>query len=138
MMRRKKLLAATLLSIICLMFAIRWDQSRPSPGDQITRENFKRLREGMTRAEVEAIRGVPPGDYTTGPVRVVYMGSARGFGRLRKEWLGDNGHIEMYFSEDDWYPGARRLLFDDVDRFEQTRFENLSWRLKRQWRKWFP
>jgi hypothetical protein len=33
----------------------------PRP-ERITRENFKRIREGMTQAEVEAILG-PPGDY---------------------------------------------------------------------------
>jgi hypothetical protein len=38
-----------------------------------TRENYDHIREGMTRAEEEAILG-PPGDYTTGPT--TYYGNA--------------------------------------------------------------
>jgi hypothetical protein len=40
----------------------------PRP-DRITRENFDRIQLEMGQAEVEAILG-PPGDYTTGPVRL--------------------------------------------------------------------
>src|SRR5262245_14338544 len=36
------------------------------PGqDEITPENYERIKAGMSRAEVEAILGGPPGDYRT-------------------------------------------------------------------------
>jgi hypothetical protein len=35
----------------------------PQPQAEITEENFRKLKKGMTRAEVEAIIGGPPGDY---------------------------------------------------------------------------
>jgi hypothetical protein len=43
---------------------------RPS---RVTAANFERIKEGMSRAEVEAILG-PPGDYTTGPTFIHFGG----------------------------------------------------------------
>src|SRR5579864_1615632 len=45
----------------------------PSPeflarGQLIDREHFEKIKEGMSRAEVESILGGPPGDFTTRPM----------------------------------------------------------------------
>jgi hypothetical protein len=70
-MRRRKLIAATArlavlavlaaLTVLALFGAF---AMRPPP-NQITWVTFGRIREGMSRAEVEAILG-PPGNYATG------------------------------------------------------------------------
>ncbi len=39
---------------------------------RITRESYALIREGMARAEVEAVIGGPPGDYATTPEVLVY------------------------------------------------------------------
>jgi hypothetical protein len=49
-------------------------------------------------------------------------------------WVGDNGVIHVWFDEDrvtdrDFHPAYTT---------EQTKFENLLWRAKRQWHRWFP
>src|SRR6516164_10518508 len=63
-MRRRTLLVvlAGLAGLVAAVVVVLW----PRPSLRITLENCKRIREGMSRAEVEAILG-PPGDYRTGP-----------------------------------------------------------------------
>ncbi|MCI0680577.1 MAG: hypothetical protein L0Y71_00620 [Gemmataceae bacterium] len=41
------------------------------PASPINRVNFKKIQVGMTLAEVEAIIGLPPGDYSTGSLVTV-------------------------------------------------------------------
>jgi SmpA / OmlA family len=67
-MRRRILLAALAVLVVAGAFEL-WASWRPNP---ITQENYARIQEGMSRAEVEAILG-PPADYTTGPL--TYAGS---------------------------------------------------------------
>ncbi len=68
---------------------------RPS---RITRENFERIQEGMTEAEVEELLG-PPGNYSYYEVR---MSS----GYYSPEWIitywaGDEGIIDIGFTDAD-------------------------------------
>jgi hypothetical protein len=84
----------------------------------------KRIRIGMTRAEVQHELGSPPGDYTTDlfawsefPLMMVCDSDG---------WVSDEGEI--------------RVWFDDNDRVEQFEFRNvMAW--KRPWfqrlRGWF-
>jgi hypothetical protein len=58
-MRRWKLLAA-LAVVVAAGSVVLW----PGPVS-VTKENYLRIRQGMSRAELEAILG-PPGDYRTG------------------------------------------------------------------------
>jgi hypothetical protein len=62
-MRRRKLLVvlAGLAVVGAAGAVVLW----PKPPSRITQENFDLIRDGMTRAEVEAILG-PPGDQRTG------------------------------------------------------------------------
>jgi hypothetical protein len=136
----------------------------PRP-DWITEANCARLREGMSRAEVEAILGGPAGDYRTvltepnldEPFLVVSRvldkdELAREDEALRhltaeerlqwdrlnhpppERWQGDSGNIYITF----WPEGAVCPTFSTVRTIEQSRLENLVWRVKRQWRRWFP
>jgi len=61
-MRRRTVILG--LAGLAVMFAVVAVVLRPRP-DRITREDYDRIRPGMTRAEVEAILG-PPDDYRTG------------------------------------------------------------------------
>src|SRR5258708_730719 len=54
-------LAVGLIALVGVAAFVAW----PRP-DRVTRENFDRIKVGMSRTEVEAILG-PQGDYTTGP-----------------------------------------------------------------------
>jgi hypothetical protein len=106
----------------------------------------------MSRAEVEAILG-PPGDYRRGLGETDFTTENMG-------WMPDKGPVAL---SGDWSrnPGDQRLwafwLSDSIEiaiatgqsgsveekvglprRTTQGPLDNLLWRLKRQWRRWFP
>jgi hypothetical protein len=66
-------------------------------GRFIDREHHDRIWKGMTQAEVEAILGAPPGNYSRQPT------TYRGYGYLpdkpaqarRADWFGEDGYIEV-------------------------------------------
>lgn len=71
-------------------------------------QNFDRIQEGMTRAEVETLLGCPPGDHTTGPVEfdsddmgILIIALDMRQGRWLKEWDGDQGNIMVSFDDED-------------------------------------
>jgi hypothetical protein len=103
-----------------------------------TRAHFDRVREGMSRAEVEEALGGPPGDYRTGPVTWDDGAPGRPAGTPvssglegELEWSGDDGVISVRFfagrtvSEKSLYPG-RRVKVGPL--------RLLRWRLSRWWR----
>jgi hypothetical protein len=159
-MRRRKPLSvlAVGLAVVVVVgaFALWPGQSK------ITRESFDRIQKGMSRAEVEAILGGPPGDYRTvctvwtvdddtEPFTVCSIDSQAlnaavwGYERDQGEpvssgepvtgtWYGNNGSVQIHFSPD---VVEDKHFLPTVER-EQTPVGNLFWRAKRQWRKWFP
>jgi hypothetical protein len=104
----------------------------------VTDANFDRIKEGMSRAEVEEILG-PAGDYTTGPTYYhsqlslewlhLYADELPGY-----QWQGDDGTIVVFFDEQ----VVAHTYFTSNCRLTQGRLDNLLWRFKRQWRRWFP
>ncbi|MDB5306911.1 MAG: hypothetical protein JWO38_1113 [Gemmataceae bacterium] len=72
------------------------------PPSRITQENFDRIQDGMSEAEVEEILG-PPGYYNHNPYVVFESGIS-----FRRYWLGDEGFviIEVTWPEDPptWLP----------------------------------
>jgi hypothetical protein len=70
---------------------------------------------GMTRDEVQAILGRPPGDYTTGPCDEPPLGS-RAF--IRDKWFSDTGVIIVLFNDRErvvaveFWPMRRESFFD--------------------------
>src|SRR5262249_26860258 len=86
----------------------------------INQRTCDKIEEGMTLAQVEAILGVPPGDYRSGPVVLnTQYADIQAFERdtvranfesgitkadgvyfRYKWWLGDDGYLYVCFSED--------------------------------------
>ncbi len=128
--------------------------------ERITRENYKRIREGMTRAEVEAILG-PPGDYRSGLGELLLEGSHNSIwaedeppvpdsildqdsepnGKawdslsIYYRWFSDNAEVDLRFDDDGRVAGHS---FYHRRRTYQPPLDNYVWRVKRQWRRWFP
>jgi hypothetical protein len=77
-----------------------------------SREDTNRISIGMTRSEVEAILGVPPGDYTTGPCDEPPNLGGWPFGRT--SWASDMGAISIRFD-----PGGRvqEVAFSPMKRY---------------------
>jgi hypothetical protein len=130
-MRRRKLLVALAgLAVVVAAGVIALWPTRPN---RVTRENYDRIQIGMTRAEVEAILG-PPGDYTTRPQTLWWPPWSVG---LSDRWRGDEFAIGLIF---DHKRRVRVKYCADhiVLHLDQTAFDNLLWRAKRQWHRWFP
>jgi hypothetical protein len=114
--------------------------------DPITRANFNRIKDGMRRAEVEAILG-PPGDYTTGPVFLPALQQWAFLEELRDatfpQWYSDTAWISIALDES---RGVVKTRFAGISRTEygglgwraKHLFGNLGWRVNRLWRRWFP
>jgi hypothetical protein len=121
---------------------------RPRP-HRITRTNFQRIKEGMRRAEVEAILG-PPGDYRTGPMDMFQMEFGSDIegdvglwvrwasGEYVVEpgmWLSDEAQIYLVFDRED---AVRHMVGTSGELIDSGPLDNLLWRAKRQWHRWFP
>jgi hypothetical protein len=154
MRKRKVLVALAGLAVVAAAGVVLWPRSQPS--SRITRENFERIKEGMSRAEVETILG-PPGDYSSGPLEyareTLYRFSSSGpppTGDFvlsspvtilggdawdRVEWRSDRQILCVYFLRSG-HVIARG--FWDVAPMAQSPLHNLLWRVKRQWHRWFP
>jgi hypothetical protein len=135
----------------------------PEPPSRITLANFDRIRPGMSRTEVAAMLGGPPGDYrtipTTGPVVEMCFfcerhgawtdpmkdpavvdplpekaGSAPVAPAVFERWQGDTGCIDIHFSPQ----GAGAKSYSASNTQNQSRIGVILWRLKRLWHRWFP
>jgi hypothetical protein len=65
----------------CLGLAAFWGVRLLTPRHRINRESLEKIQVGMTLEEVEAILGVPPGDYATKECGIA--------------WVGDEGAIHV-------------------------------------------
>jgi hypothetical protein len=115
---------------------------RPRP-HRVTRETAARIRLGMHISQVRGILG-PPGDYSTGPV--LADGSPMvemGFGRISSDhssdhndvWVSDSAQVRLRW---DGYGTSYLVVFTPMTRVPQPYLDNLLWRAKRQWHRWFP
>jgi hypothetical protein len=149
-MRRRTLfvVVAGLAVVSAAVVIVLW----PSQPHRITKENCDRIHAGMTRAEVESILG-PPGEYTTGPIDYVLSllagdkpivdgqqvfltwGETADPSRFDDCWSSDDQVLVLQFDFD----GTVRLKFSGpTARVVQSPFNDLLWRAKRQWHRWFP
>jgi hypothetical protein len=146
-MRRRTLLVALvgLAVVVAAVVVLLW----PRAG-RVTRANRDRIRIGMSRADVEAILG-PPGDYATvlfcegsGSAvdpREVYAEAARSFSPVNARdrdqacWCGNDCVIFIAFDVDGRVLGQSSM---QPRIWDQSLLDNLLWRVKRQWRRWFP
>jgi hypothetical protein len=93
MPRRRLLLGAGALALLAVVAAWTWLLVRHA-GAGVTRENYERIREGMTEGQVVAILGrapdrrpaVVPGYAPPGTARAAY-------------WKGDDGYITVTLTE---------------------------------------
>lgn len=80
-------------------------------GPNITPAAAHQIKPGMTEAEVEAIIGVPPGNYTGFPFsfgkRQEYSTFATVAGtKLRRVWIGEKGKLIVGFDGDGRFVGV--------------------------------
>src|SRR5262245_19100309 len=121
--RRRLLIALAGVLAIALAWLATFVVLPPSP---ITGANFARIKPGMTESEVEVIFGLPAGDYASGPLVPLaslfttdrdtvpeaelsaeldmYRVTGKAawdpdFGRVVKEWAGDEGVALIVFHE---------------------------------------
>lgn len=84
------------LAVAALVVAVGWTHSKPRP----CRATFERVREGMTREEVEATVGCPPGDYTT-PGAIVLRPMRSGEAWVTHVcWVCDEAELILLFDDD--------------------------------------
>jgi hypothetical protein len=100
-MRRRRLLLSLLLPalglfVVLAMPAFAPPEVRPPPSTPgVTRENYERIRPGMTEAQVNAIFSQPPSCDYLGPIlrpEDRYTGK-----RLTKQWFGKYGTAAIQF-----------------------------------------
>jgi hypothetical protein len=145
-MRRRKTFGVAAIGFVALIVAAA--VALRSRQDRITLENYRRIRVGMSRTEVEAILG-PPGNYSTGP-KPLYgrdceywpEGSEqywfesspilRGPDELY-EWATDTARVRVMFDD----AGVRGAAYRPANTDDQGYFDNLPERAKRRWRDWF-
>ena len=139
-MRGRKLIVALagLAVVVAVGAVVLWPQT-----ERITPENCDRIRVGMARAEVEQMLGGPPGYYAAGPLTLPvgfnleapWTSPVSGDGALAVGYVGNRGAIAVSYNSSG---AVMYKIFLPGERLEQTPLENLLWRAKRQWRRWFP
>jgi len=134
-MRRRTLLVvlAGLAVVVAAGVVVLW----PRP-ERITRENFERIKEGMSQAEVEEILG-PPGDYTTEPTDWENYSDLRGLlatDETMSTWVFDEPVMIVVFDKKSGRVIGK--LMNKNDRQNTGALYTLLWRAKRQWHRWFP
>jgi hypothetical protein len=95
----------------------------------VTRTRCARIETGMTRAQVDAILGVPPGDYRTHPglsVSVASGGWSMVSGSI-ESWTGNEGELAVCF-----HGGVVVMSdFTPVEPVKIGPIELVRWRLER-------
>jgi hypothetical protein len=95
----------------------------------------ERIKEGMTRAEVEAILGGPPGDYRTRPEGFIFE-IPRTSMQVSERWYGDEGKVDVGFDLDNTQVCS--VWFIEAERTAPRTIELVRWRVNRLKARWFP
>jgi hypothetical protein len=106
------------------------------PRHRITRENIERIEQGMTRQEVAALLGAPPGNYSRHQIPALYdpgLGhSGPPVDELHdcegtvEEWVGDRSAVRVCFAANG---RVAKLARGMVLLMEVPLLERLRWRL---------
>jgi hypothetical protein len=84
--------AAVLLAVMAFLSPLLLLRSSP-----VTRQAFDRIAERMSRKQVEAVLGGPPGDYRTGPDPSLPELLISSGPCISEEWIGDEGTVRICF-----------------------------------------
>jgi hypothetical protein len=95
-MPRRPLLWLTIAGLAGLGALALLRPAPPRPGAGVTRENFSRIRVGMTEAEVEAVFRCPPGDYSRQGWTVAVIGEA-----FPRWWVTDEAVVTVLLEPED-------------------------------------
>ncbi len=126
---RKQLIAApSVLGLFAVALFLLWPG--PDPG---TRATYDRIQNGMTESEVEAVVGLPPGDYATAPTE--YDRGTAGFEEFKAipglvQWSGDEGTILVGF--DFSWRVAKKAYWPAVGKTEKSTLRSWLRRLRRR------
>jgi hypothetical protein len=93
MSRRRVLLGGVVLLALGVAVVTLPRLTRKINPPAVSHERYGRIKEAMTVEEVEAVLGVPPGDYQTRRHRLIANTLAGG----DYVWRGDEGAIVVYF-----------------------------------------
>src|SRR5262245_5735182 len=67
-------------------------------------EDYRRVKHGMSRVEVEQVLGGPPGNYSTGRTEFSYFFGGPNLDRIAAYslwWTGDEVEVEVFFDAQD-------------------------------------
>jgi hypothetical protein len=138
----RRLVLLTCLVLLAAGVFVLWPRTDPTA--RITKENFEAITAGMDRAAVEALLG-PPGDHATGETGFYWsaIGDQHTFAKEEAElfvatqdcWGCDTNSIFVRYGSAGTVVQSSYWTFDPP---KQRGLDNLLWRAKRQWRKWFP
>jgi hypothetical protein len=113
--------ALSVLALATVWFAL------PRPG--INHSNFQRIKAGMTQADVEALMGCPPGDYSDDNAFLWAYGEGWGVRNAGMDacWTSNDGLVSASFDANGLVNGAQ---FQPIGHREQTFGEFLTrfWR----------
>jgi hypothetical protein len=137
-LRQKIIQASVAVAVLLLLEAIAfWP-----PSSRIRTENYASAY-GMTLSHVEALLGGPPGDYRTIRPGVEHKDSDL---RIMKDAFRNSARAIEFWQCDDalvWVSFNEKGQADNVGRFPMPTptagaIDNLFWRAKRAWHRWFP
>jgi hypothetical protein len=127
---------AGLAVVVAVGVVVLW----PRP-ERITRERFQQIVAGMNQADVQAILGLPK-DLTTRPTKILFMsGTVHRFDSYElwqcecADWICNAAYIRVIYSRSGTVVETN---YCDCEAVAQNAFDNLVWRFKRQWHRWFP
>jgi hypothetical protein len=139
--RRLRWTVVLMLSALIVVVCAFWLAALCTPS--FTPETFARLHNGMTLAEVETVLG-PPGNYTTQRPR--YELTEAIIKQLKNSYREEADRDVEFWQYNDVY---LEIVFDNEGKVLNIQcnsmptpnggpLDNLFWRMKRQWRRWFP
>jgi hypothetical protein len=112
------------------------------PPVRVTKATYDRIKDGMSPDEVNTIIGVAPGDYRTGPPIYHYDNRDCSEGFFLEEtavhWLTDEGQLTVNFGDFDGPGGVSGKAYWSTTRKRLGMIDDLIWRLKQKWYRWFP
>jgi hypothetical protein len=100
----------------------------------VNRAAFERVENGMTRAEVHAILGGPPGDYRTQPPGIILHEWGGGWSMSKgcgdaEEWEGDEGTVKVQYHH--IHGKVMAVDFQDATPHAAGVVELARWRLRK-------